>query len=174
MKRLVVRFSLLTVLFAGVVFFYMETSVTCGPDCAMSVFTKWNSCDNSYSETSQQYALRVSYCELNAPSVCPDQSSATLCGDSCNGNQQCFDTCCLAASRSACQATLTMNYNNRGSSYFSCMGLGGNFGNCIEQVADFCVEAQNRVSICNAMYEGLENSEARSTCVANSGIDHCV
>ncbi len=170
MKRLMVRFAALAVITLTGCFLYLDSPAIAAMDCATAVYNKWNTCDNSYSNTAGQYAIRQAYCVQNAPAECPaaaEPSCAALPSSE-------YANCCLASSRSACEATISANYENRGSSYFSCMGFEGNFGNCIEQVADFCLEAQGRVSTCNSIYEGLDNSEARSTCIANSGINQCV
>lgn len=132
------------------------------------------SCDNSYANTVQTYAIKTPFCELNAPSVCP-YSSVAACESQCgsNQNQPCYDNCCTIASRAACEATVTANYGNRGSSYFSCMGFEGNLGNCVEQM-EICPAAHGRYAECNTMYEGLDNADARNTCITNSGINQCV
>jgi hypothetical protein len=166
----------------GSLFFYLDRPVSGAFDCATTVYNKWSTCDTAYSNTASQYSNRTSYCVANAPSTCPAISESTCdflaighCANDPNP-QACYDldyaACCKSASEAACEATLAANYNNRGNSYFSCMGFEGNFGNCIEEVADFCLDAQNRVSECSSIYPGFENSSARSTCIANSGIDH--
>lgn len=127
------------------------------------------SCDNSYANTVQTYAIKTPFCEQNAPAVCP-YASVAYCQSRPPSE---YDACCLSASRSACEATVTANYGNRGSSYFSCMGLEGNLGNCVEQM-EICPAAHGRYAECNTMYEGLDNADARNTCITNSGINQCV
>jgi len=170
MKRILVRFSILVVLVVTGCFLYLDVPVSGAGDCAMTVYSKWMSCDNSYANTAQQYAIREQYCWMNAPSTCPNAQTEIFCA----ANPSTYTSCCMAASLAACDANITSTYDNRGSSYSSCMGIEGNFGNCIEQVADFCLDAQNRVSVCLSVYDGEDNSEARSTCIANSGINQCV
>ena len=175
MKRILFRMFVVLFLTLASLFFYLDRPVSGAFDCATSVYNKWTSCDNAYGNTAQQYTVRSSYCEQTAPSACPSAAQA-----GCALNPSTYATCCEAASRAACEATITTTYDNRGSSYFSCMGMGntgfggGNFSICVEQVAGFCLEAQGRVTVCNAIYSGEDDADAKSVCLANSGIDQCL
>lgn len=168
--RTLVRFLMLMVLTVTTGLVYMETPVSAARDCATAVFNKWTTCDNAYASTAQQYAIRTPHCVQTAPSACPNQTTETYCS-SLDPSQ--YAGCCLAASRASCENAITATYDGRGSSYGSCMEFGGNYGNCIEEVADFCLDAQGRNSVCAALYEGTEDFDARSTCIANSGVDLC-
>lgn len=170
MKRLLTRLTTLIVMTLTGWMIYADTPASAAQDCATAVYDKWNTCDNGYSNTAQQYAIRVSYCEQNAPATCPpaaEPGCAALPPSE-------YATCCLAASRAACEATVSANYDNRGSAYFTCLGIGeGNLGNCIEQI-DICPAAHDRAAMCNLIYEESEDWDARNTCLANSGINQCV
>src|SRR5690349_9427947 len=116
MKRVLFRFCIALFLLTGSVLFYLDRPVHASGDCGMAVYNKWMSCDNAYANTVQTYAIRTPYCEQNAPSYCPNQSQEATCQSNCSQNPNptaCYDSCCLAASRTACEATVTANYGNR-------------------------------------------------------------
>src|SRR5690606_5492948 len=138
-RRVLIRFSMLAVLMIAGGVLYLDTNASASGDCAMTVFNKWMACDNSYAGTAQLYAIRTPHCVQTAPSTCPP-AAEEFCASLPPWD---YAGCCLAASRAACEATISTNYDNRGSSYFSCMGFEGNLGNCVEQM-DICTDAYLR------------------------------
>lgn len=189
MKKLGIRLGILTGLVLALIWGGHERPTIASLDCAMNVYNKWNNCDNAYSTTRNNFQSMGTYCATNTASNC-SVTAATYCTNIANTTcssssnpQQCFATAynscylsqyqsCYTGNMIECQNNVTSSYNNRGSSYSSCLGMEGNFGNCVQTV-DFCPNAQSRANECLALYQGLDDYDAYSTCLANSGINQC-
>ncbi len=191
MKRILVRFSMLAVLVATGSFLYLETPADASAvemACWEQAYNKWMNCDTAYSNTLTQYDLSPTTCANSATTACTADAN-TYClaqaTSQCNGDPVCENTVftgcysgrynsCYSAANTSCMANAQTAYNNRGTAYGSCLGIEGNFGNCIEQVDGGCMLAQDRVATCAALYQGIDNYDAYSTCITASGINRCV
>ena len=189
MKRIIWKFvTLLILIMTG--FLFQDNSPVKAASCWEMAYNKWMSCDNAYSNNINQHADINNYCANNSASncsatagnYCSGQASTTCASDPnysmCYNNS--YSSCYLPAYQSChteteleCRDNVDTAYNNRGSAYASCLGFEGNANNCVEQIAGFCQEANNRAAICSNLYSGSEDYDAYYTCRANSGIDQC-
>lgn len=189
MKKLLMRFSMLFVLVMTGVLGYFDAPAFGAFDCGMAAYNKWSGCDSAYSTTLYTYHTRVNYCDNNASTVCSaiahnycHQQATGACQG--NSNPSCYNSSyngcymsqyqsCHTQTNAQCHDNVGNAYNNRGNAYGSCLGIEGNYGNCIEQLDGECTTARGRAQACNDLYPGLENMEARATCILNSGVDRC-
>lgn len=194
MKRIMLKFATLLVLVtAG--FLVNDNSPVKAASCWETAYNKWMSCDNSYSNTVYQHTYvdnnnnniycqnnSTSNCSASAANFCSSQASTTCANDpnysTCYNNS--YSSCYLPAYQSChtstydeCATNVETRYNNRGSAYVSCLGAEGNATSCVEQLAGFCQDANDRAASCSNLYSGSEDYDAYNTCRANSGIDRC-
>lgn len=189
MKRMISRLGTLLVLLTAGCYLYASSPIA-AISCWEQAYNKWMGCDGAYVNTKNLYMDRGYYCANNAATTC-STSANTFCTaqatNSCSGHpdpQQCYNSAysncylsqyqsCHTSTEVQCLQNVENAYNGRGNSYFSCLGIEGNYGNCVEEVEFSCVEAQNRAAACYSVYSGIDDGEASATCRANSGIDQC-
>ena len=161
MKRVILRLvTLLIMVTAGVVFYY-DTPVQAAA-CWEQVYARWQSCDNNYASTQTAHYYAPQTCANTAQNSCQQYQPGTPAYDAC------YDPI-----YNSCRTQDNQNYNNRGSSYGSCIGIEGNASNCIEQLADGCDRARDRASACYYLYPNSDDADAYSTCLNDSGIGQC-
>lgn len=183
------RSAMLVVFVLSGCFIYLDTPAEAALDCWQQAYNKWTGCDNAYSNTVYTYNNMNAYCSNNAANIC-SASANSYCSQqattACQGNPdpQCYTNSyngcylsqyqsCHTQTTTQCATNVQNAYNNRGNSYGSCLGIEGNFGNCIEQVDGGCLLAQDRVTACYATYTGSEDGDALQLCILNSGIGQC-
>lgn len=190
MKRIVFKFFVLSVLVTGSMFIFETHQSAASFACWETAYNKWNQCDGAYSNTLNNYTFRDNYCDTNsmtncsqiAQNSCTAQANTTCANDPdpnvCFNNV--YNNChlstyqsCHITAQAECRQSINEAYRDRGATYASCMGFGGDLGNCIEQMADGCEAAQSRVYVCGALYSGPDDGDAYSSCVNSSGISRC-
>lgn len=191
MKKLIVKLASLSVLItAGWVLYVDVPSEAATLSCWEQAYNKWMGCDGAYFNTKNLYQDRSTYCDNTAAQSCVI-SVGNTCNSAANTNcandadpQVCaqlyYATCyaatypsCHSSAEYSCLISVTNSYDNRGNAYSTCLGMEGNYGNCIEQPEFSCTDAQNRALSCASVYSGSDDGSAYWTCRANSGIDLC-
>lgn len=189
MKRMLSRIGTLLVLLGTGCFLYASSPVAV-LSCWEQAYNKWMGCDGGYFNTKYQYQDRTGYCTNTAAGACSSSTQAscnTHATNACSSDPDpvacynyAYNTCystqypaCYDATEYNCLLSITNTYNNRGNAYSSCLGMEGNYGNCVEEVEFSCSEAQSRSAACLSAYADSEDYSAYSTCVANSGINQC-
>lgn len=160
MKKVISRLATLSVMITAGFLLYNDLPVKAA-SCWETAYNKWQNCDNNYSATLTTHYYSPQTCAATAQNSCQHHPPGTPAYNSCYN-----------AAYTACIAQDQQNYDNRGSSYGSCLGFEGNGGNCVEQL-ESCDPARDRASACNGLYAGSEDGEALSTCLNNSGIYQC-
>jgi len=189
MKRMIARLAILLTL-SGTGFFLYSSPQAAVISCWEKAYNKWTTCDGAYSNTKNTYSDRSNYCSDNASNTCSSSSSAfctTQANNACSNDpnpQQCFNNqynSCYLSQYQSCHTQTTADcltnvqnaYDNRNNSYSTCLGIEGNYGNCVEELAFSCVDAQNRASDCYTVFGESDDGGAQSTCRTNSGVDNC-
>jgi len=160
MKRVIIRFTVLMILITTGCFLY-ASSPAAVTSCWETTYNKWQGCDNSYASTQTSHFYAQQTCTTLAQNNCQQYQIGSPAYSSC------FDT-----ALNACILQDQQNYDNRGSSYGTCLGIEGNGNNCIEQL-ESCDPARDRAAACNGVYFGSEDGDALTTCLNNSGFNQC-
>ncbi|MCW5962159.1 MAG: hypothetical protein KIS76_18510 [Pyrinomonadaceae bacterium] len=188
MRKIIFKFAALFVLAGGGYLIHGGVSTEAAFACWETAYNRWMACDNGYSNTLNQYANQSNYCSTNSANNCSaiaNSYCSQQANTSCSGNpdpacyNNAYNSCympyyqsCYTNDYNTCINNVNSAYSNRGNAYGSCLGFEGNGGNCIEEM-DECEIARDRVSACNSLYVGIENSDALNTCLNNSGISQC-
>lgn len=191
MKRTVLKLGSLSVLAAATWFFYLGSPAEAAVlSCWEQAYNKWMSCDGAYLNTKYLYIGGASYCTNSATTICSSTANTfctTQATSACANDpnpQQCFNSTynncylqqyqdCHLPTALECLQVLQTNYNNRAEAYQRCLGIEGNYNNCVEELEFSCIDAQNRASACNTVYSESDDGDVQALCRATSGIDQC-
>ena len=195
--------TLAILLTAGILFQTSTTvEAAANLSCWEKAFNQFMTCDNAYYNTRNNFGTansRINYCNGQpshqcsaiANSYCTSQANSSCAqyidnasGTNNSNYQACYNqsysSCymsryqfCAQQDFLKCMSDAEKSYDARGSDFAHCLsGPEGNASICVEQM-EHCPNAQQRASECYSQYGSSEDSEARNTCLNNSGIWQC-
>jgi hypothetical protein len=145
---LLIAGSLLTT--AGMLFGEPATTTSCWEQ----VFARWNTCDAAYSVTMYNKLNETAMCQSIAAGVNPNTQSPEYIN-----------------AYNACITNVDNAFDGRANTYGSCLSPEGQGSNCIEEIADKCLDARDRWDACSSIY--ANDGDAAYACQVASGYDMC-